>query len=85
MRITDMQKLTTLDRLADRGKLSLSKFMLDAVEGRKRSAFRNCCIDNYPYSMSSKGYIIPRFNTEVGRQRLLVRGLKLLNSLDDVD
>jgi hypothetical protein len=79
-RIADMHNLTTLDRLSDRRSQSLSKFMLDVVDNKLYAVLRRDCIKgNCHYSMRSHNYVLPRFNTEVGRQRLLVRGLKLPN------
>jgi hypothetical protein len=84
-RIEDLRKLTTFDRLADRRQKSLHKFMQDVVAERIQSRIRLCCIKSIrSHSTRSQGYIIPRFDTEVGRQRVIVCGLKLLYQLSDV-
>jgi hypothetical protein len=80
IRIADLHRLTKLDKLSDRRQHSLHKFMLDIVEERMYSRLRLRCISrNRSYTMRTQGYVIPRFNTEIGRQRVVVRGLKLLN------
>ena len=79
-RVDDLYKLTSFDRLSDRRQQSLHKFMLDVVEERIQCRLRVYCMKRTSlYSTRSQGYVIPRFASEVGRQRIVVRGLKLLN------
>ena len=84
-RIADLHRLTNLDKLSDRRQQSLHKFMLDVVEERTYSMIRLCCTKGgRSYSMRSQSYIIPRFSTNVGRQRIAVRGVKVLNQQSSV-
>ena len=84
-RVEELHNLTTLQKLADRRRQSLLKFMLNVVQDTIHSQLRLCCTRRKClYSTRSRGYIIPRFNTEVGRQRIAVRGLKLLNEQSHV-
>jgi hypothetical protein len=80
IRVDDLHKLTLLDKLCYRRQLSLQKFMQSVVDEKIHSGLRLFCVKHIrSYSTRLQGYIIPRFNTEVGRQRILVRSLKLLN------
>ena len=83
-RVDDLHKLTNLDKLSDRRQQSLLNFMRNVTQEKIYSRLRLYCIRHAPvYSVRSHGYVIPRFNTEVGRQRIIVRGLKLMNEQSD--
>ena len=84
-RVADLHKATSLDRLSDRRQKSLCKFMQEVVEERIHSRLRQYCLKrSYSYSMRSCSYVIPRFSTNIGRQRIVVRGLKLLSQQSDL-
>ena len=79
-RIADLHKLTAFDKLSDRRQKSLYKFMHDVVDERIQSQLRlHCTKTARVHSTRSQGYIIPRFKTNVGRQGIVIRGLRLLN------
>jgi hypothetical protein len=78
--IADLHKLTGLDKLSDRRRKSLLKFMQDVTEEKLYSRLCLSCHKTVcTYQTRFHGYMIPRFKTNVGRQRIAVRGLKLLN------
>jgi hypothetical protein len=84
-RVVDLHKLTTLDRLSDRREKSLNKFMQDVVEERIHTQLRRYCTKGARvHCTRSQGYTVPRFNTNVGRQRIVIRGLKLLNRQSEI-
>jgi hypothetical protein len=79
-RIADLHRLTTLDKLSDHRQQSLLNFMQNVVDEKIQSRLRLCCVKHtHTYSTRSHGYVVPRFNSEVGRQRIVVRGLMILN------
>jgi hypothetical protein len=78
--VSNLHKLTALDRLCDRREQSVRKFMLDDIDEKIHFRLRSVCVKRaISYSVRSPGYIVPRFNTNVGKQSIAVRGLKLLN------
>ena len=84
-RVADLHTLTNQDKLSDRRQKSLLKFMHNIVEGKTHSRLRQFCVKGIRTHVTrSRGYTIPRFKTNIGRQRIVVRGLKLLNVDNDV-
>jgi hypothetical protein len=82
--IANLHGVTNMDKLSDRRQQSLHKFMLDVVEERIYFRMRSCCMKRIrTHATRSRGYIIPRFNTSLGQQRIAVRGLKLLNQFSN--
>jgi hypothetical protein len=82
-RITDLHTLTKLDKLSDRRQQSLYKFMDDVVQEKLYSRLRMDCVRRITsHNTRFQGYIAPRFSTNIGQQRVVVRGLKLLNQSD---
>ena len=78
--VVNLHNLTTFDKLSERRQRSLHKFMIDVVEERIYARLRLQCIKRpQMYSTRMHNYIVPRYNTNVGRQRIVVRGLRLLN------
>jgi hypothetical protein len=84
--IADLHKCTALDNLRERRQESLAKFMQDVVEERIHTRLRLLCVKRSRlYSTRVHSYIVPRFNTNIGRQRIVVRGLSLLNELNHIN
>ena len=85
LRIADLHKLTNLDKLSERRQKSLLKFMHNVVEERVYSKLRLYVVkSDRTYSLRSQGYTVPRYNTNVGLQRIAVRGLSVLNQQSSV-
>ena len=81
MPISDLYKLTTLNALVDRRNCSLLRFMTKVVNDRIFCMFRSDCVRcSTPYATRSQNvFVVPKFSTNVGFNRICVRGLKLLN------
>jgi hypothetical protein len=81
--IIDLHRLTKLDKLSDRRRQSLYKFMDGVVQEKLYSRLRMDCVRRITlHDTRFQGYIVPRFSTNIGQQRVVVRGLKLLNETD---
>jgi hypothetical protein len=83
VKISDMHKLTGFEPLAIRRNSSLLKFMndvkCDSLFSKIRSSLRKVC---HAYgTRSGNSYIIPTSRTSLGKLRIAVRGLTLLNSV----
>ena len=82
MRISELRELTGFDELAVRRNNSLLKFITGVVNQTVFSHIHLQCIHlQHGYSMRSRRYVVPRFSSNVGKLRISVRGLKLLNCI----
>jgi hypothetical protein len=70
-RIAELHRRTALDKLSDRRQQSLYKFVPGVVQKTIQTGLRHSCIKGTrSYCMRSQGFVVPRFDTEIGRQRM---------------